>query len=158
RQALPALWPPLRTGQNSTLKWPVNQAGSAGVASLRLLFGGVCFLRAWRGVCHRRAPRRPRWRRWRRPKPRPGVEKFAEHFVGLERIATAGDQHIDLIRRQLQPRLDGVERRRPVRAQLIERNAADKEFHVLAIPSRRRAEAAALGLGKVATPTHQAVA
>src|SRR5580704_18637288 len=152
KASLPALWPPFGTGQNSTLNWRLNQAGSCAAPSLRLLFGGVRFLRAsslrtMRGVCHRRAARRSRRRR---PKPRPGVEKFAKHLVGLERVAAGRDEQIDLIRRQLQSRFDGVERGRAIRAQLIEGNAADKEFHVLAIPSRRHAEAAALGFGKVA--------
>src|ERR1700734_2356856 len=154
-----ALCPPFGTGQNSTLKWTLNQADSGAAASLRLIFGGMrflrtSFLRTMRGVRHRRAA----WPRRRRPKTRPGAEKFAKHLVGLERVAAGVNQQVDLIRRQLQPRLDGGERRRAIRAQLIERNAADKEFHVLAIPSRRHAEASALGFGEMATPIHQIVA
>ena len=65
------------------------------------------------------------------------------------------NDHFDLLRRQLERRLDGIERRFALRTQLIEGDAADEDLHVPAIPSRRRAEAAVVGGGKLAAPVDQ---
>ncbi len=66
----------------------------------------------------------------------------AKGRIGGKRVAAGGDQHIDLVRRQFEPRLDGIERGRTFLTQIVEGNAADEELHVAAIPAGRRAEPA----------------
>jgi CRP/FNR family transcriptional regulator, cyclic AMP receptor protein len=56
---------------------------------------------------------------------------------------TGGDQHLDLVSRQLESCLDGVERCGAFTSQLLERDTADKEFYVAAIPAGRRAKVGA---------------
>src|SRR6202167_6129894 len=84
-------------------------------------------------------------------------EEGVEDAAGLERIATSGNREFDLARRQLERRLYRIELRGALRAQLIEREAAEENLHVAATPSRRRAEIVALGGRQFAPPIDQRV-
>ena len=57
-------------------------------------------------------------------------EEGVEDAAGLERIATSGNREFDLARRQLERRLYRIELRGALRAQLIEREAAEENLHV----------------------------
>src|ERR1700685_947217 len=92
-----------------------------------------------------------------RPRALQRFEKLVEFRIARERVAPRRDQEIDLIRRQLEARLDVIERPGAVRTQLLEAYLADEELHILAIPAWRRAKTAAVRFPQSATPLHQVV-
>ena len=99
---------------------------------------------------------RRRDRRAARRRVRQRIKERAEHGTGIERIAAGRNEHIDLIRRQPEARLHGVESGRALRPQLLERDASNEELHVLAVPSRRRAEADAVEGAKAGSASRSA--
>ena len=64
------------------------------------------------------------------------LEEVAERRVDAQRVAARRDHRVDLIGRQLEPRVDRVEHLGALRTELIEADAVDHELEVAAIPVR----------------------
>ena len=75
--------------------------------------------------------------------------------IHSECIASGIDKQVHLLGRQHEAGLDGVERGRPLRIELIEGDAADRELDVAAVPVGRHAVTVAIFVGKLAPPVDE---
>ena len=66
------------------------------------------------------------------------AKEVLEHRIGTQRVVPGLDHEINLVARQLEARVHGVQRPSTFGAELIEGNAVDGNLQVAAIPILRR--------------------
>ena len=103
----------------------------------RLVGGRRLWHRRNRGRVQGHTPRRHQWM------PPERTHEAAKCRVSGKRVAAGGDQEIDLLGRQFEPGLHGVERRSPLRTQIVEvrrpiKNCRSRQFQPGGAPKRWR--------------------